>query len=103
MKKVEAIKRRGYIQEEVKICSGCRRVFSKDRLSYVYLCAECVEQLRSGKLETKTNTDRKKAMQTYLKVRNFVEKLENAGKEVQSWLHERLEKLHKNWEDARKW
>lgn len=101
VKKVESIRKRGYYHEEIKVCAGCKRTFSKDRVSYVYLCPECVGKLFSGKLETSVNENRTKAMKTYLKVNNFVKKLEKNNKKVPAWLRARVEQLHQMWKEAR--
>lgn len=101
IRKVESIKKRGYIQEDIKVCSGCKRVFSKDRVSYVYLCPECVDKLRSGKLENSVNLDRTKAMQTFLKVNHFSDKLKKNGEEVPNWLQIRVDELHQKWRESR--
>jgi len=101
VRRVDSIRNRGYYQEDAKVCAGCKRTFSKDRLSYTWLCPECVNELREGNLGKSVSKDRTKAMQTYLKVNNFVSKLEKNGQEVPNWLRLRVEELHQIWKEAK--
>lgn len=99
--KVKAIEKTGRYKDELKICEGCKRSFTFDTLSRTYLCPDCNDRLHSGKLRVMPS--REKARQTFLKVNNYVQKLEKQGEEVPAWLRERLEKLHSQWEEARGW
>jgi ParB/RepB/Spo0J family partition protein len=99
--KVEAIKKTGRYIEDVKVCVRCKRAFTTDRISKVWLCAECNDAIHKEKLELGYPERRKVAMQRFLKVNNFVEKLRKEGKEVPLWLEARLEELHQEWREAR--
>jgi len=98
---VEAIKKKGRYDGDAKVCVGCRRAFSTDRMSKSWLCAECNYRLHSGKF--KATSSREKARRRFLKLNHFVQKLEKQGEEIPAWLRERLEKLHSRWEEARGW
>ena len=101
-KKVESIRKKGYF-EDTKVCVGCKRVFPKESVSNPCLCPECVGKLRSGKIEVTPNKERTEAMQKFLSVNRFVQKLKKEGKEVPAWLEERLERIHERWVEERGW
>ena len=98
---VEAIKKKGRYEGEAKVCVGCGRAFSTDRMSKSWLCAECNDSLHSGK--SKATSNREKMRQRFLKLNNYVQKLEKQGEEVPDWLRERVEWLHQEWKNARRW
>jgi len=101
IKKVEAIKKTGRYKDELKICEGCKRSFTFDRLNRTYLCPECNDRLHSGKL--RITPSRKKARQRFLKLNNYVQTLEKQGEKVPAWVRERVENLYRQWEEARGW
>jgi ParB-like chromosome segregation protein Spo0J len=103
LKRVEIIKKKGYYQEDTKLCVGCKRAFPKESMSYPCLCPDCIRRLRSRKLQVTPNRDRTEAKQKFLKVNHFVQKLKKEGKEVPAWLEERLERLHERWVEERGW
>jgi ParB-like chromosome segregation protein Spo0J len=103
LRRVEAIKKKGYYQEDTKLCVGCKRAFPKESVSYPCLCPDCIRKLRSGKLEVMPKGDRTKAMQRFLSLNRYVKKLRKEGEEVPAWLEKRLEKLHERWIEERGW
>jgi len=93
---VASVLKKGYRGEDVRMCVGCHNVYSRDRVSFPCLCPECVAKLRSGN-HTGLNQDRKKALQTYLKLRNWVEKRHKEGREIPEYAFTRLDELHAMW------
>lgn len=101
---VEAIKKKGYYEEDTKVCVGCKRAFPKESVSHPCLCPECVGRLRSGKLELTPNKARTKAMQKFLRHRHYAEEhFTKRGKPIPPKYAEYIEKLHDEWKEARGW
>ena len=95
-KRVAVIKKKGYFDEEKKMCVGCQRVYSSDRVRYPCLCPECVGKLRTGRFEA-PNRDRTIAMQRFLLLRHWVEKRYQNEDELPQWVLDRVEKLQEDW------
>lgn len=102
IKKVEAIKKTGHYEDELKICDGCQRTFTFDGMTRSWLCPKCNDLLHSGKFrEVSPSRDRTKAMQRYLRLRHTIEELEKKGVKISSKAYENLEKFHGDWRGER--
>ncbi len=95
-KRVAMIKKKGYYNEDKKMCVGCHSVYSSDRVSYPCLCPECVGKLRSRNLGS-PNQKRTIAMLRFLNLRNWAEKRHKTGYEFPDWFFVRLEQLQQEW------
>jgi ParB-like chromosome segregation protein Spo0J len=91
-KRVAMTLKKGYYNDEKRMCVGCQKVYSIDRLSYSCLCAECVGKVRSEHFRT-PNPERMVVMQRFLKLRNWVEKRHQNGDELPQWVLDRVEVL----------
>jgi len=101
-KKVESIRRKGY-DDDTKVCVGCKRAFPKEHLSYPCLCPSCVQNLRSGKLESRSNpatNKRTEVMRKYLRLNALLdERWTKKGKEIPEKAKKYLERLHDEWKN----
>lgn len=95
-KRVAIIKKKGYYDDEKRICVGCQKVYSKDRLRFLCLCPECVGKVRSGRFEN-PNQRRTIAMLRFLILRNWAEKKHKEGYKFPDWFFGRLEQLQTEW------
>ena len=99
--RVEAIRRRGYYQDDTKLCVGCKRPFARESMSNISLCPECIGQLRSGKLGQVVKERKNRAMKKYLRFRHLVEEAYTKEKrEIPSKVQKKLEILHNKWRGA---
>jgi len=98
-RRVEAIKKKGYFEEDAKICVGCKKVFPKDSVSNPCLCPKCVTRLKSDEFTKSTDEERRKALSDYLVFRNLLEeRYTKKGLQIPEKPQRFLEKLREAWQ-----
>ena len=87
-----------------KVCFVCESVFSMDRLNRLWICPQCIENIRERNNAGGVRATRTKAMRKYFHFKSkFEERWTKKGKKLPQQAEKLLQDLHKDWEKERGW